>query len=376
MPKPKKILLVQLYSNGDCLYATAVARQIKVDFPDCHLTWAIASFCKSIIAGNPFVDEIMEINSVAKNDVAAFRRLKIEINSWKTQGRFEEVFITHNADTNQSYYDGCIRSSILRAYPFPVKVPLQPVLHLSALEKHHAEIFVENNQLKSYEQVILFEYAPLSGQSNMSKEDAIEIAEKIVANGNYAVILSSANKVNHPNKAIVDGSALSFRETAHLTNFCTFLLGSSSGITWVSTSEAGKILPMIQLLNPYSNWLNAISRDFERFGITTDKVIELIDYNNSLITKVVLAALDDFSLTKKQFNQPIPLHFKTTRSIVYNLLCYLEFKAIYTHIKVNREVYGNNIFFFKEVVMGFFIFPFRLVANIWRKNIVGTQKKI
>jgi hypothetical protein len=153
-------------------------------------------------------------------------------------------------------------------------------------------------------------------------------------------------------------------------------LGSSSGITWVSTSDAGKQLPMIQLLNPYSNWLNAISRDFERFGIATDKVIELIDYNNSLIIKVVLTALDDFSLSKKQYNQPIPLHFKTTRSIVYNLLCYLEFKAILTHIKVNREVYGNNIFFFKEVVMGFLIFPFRLMANIWRKNFVGIQKKM
>ena len=43
---PKKIILVQLYSNGDCLYATAVARQIKQDFPGSHLTWAIAHFVK------------------------------------------------------------------------------------------------------------------------------------------------------------------------------------------------------------------------------------------------------------------------------------------------------------------------------------------
>jgi len=367
MESSKKILLVQLYSNGDCLYATAVARQIKVDFPGCHLTWAIASFCKSIITGNPFVDEIMEINTVAKNDVAAFRKLKIEIENWKNEGRFTEVFITHNADTNQAYYDGCIRSSILRAYPFPVKVPIQPVLHLSELEKNNADIFVEKNQLKSYEQVILFEYAPMSGQSNMSKDDAIEIAEKITSKGNFAVILSSANKVNHPDKAIIDGSALSFRETAHLINFCTFLLGSSSGITWVSTSDAGKQLPMIQLLNPYSNWLNAISRDFERFGIPTENVIELIKYNNDVIMASVLCALNDFPQAKKQYNQPIPLHFKTTRSIVYNLLCYLEFKAILTHIKVNREVYGNNIFFFKEVVLGFLIFPFRLIKNIFNK---------
>ena len=368
MKSTQKILLVQLYSNGDCLYATAVARQIKADFPGCHLTWAIASFCKSIIAGNPFVDEIMEINSVAKNDIAAFRRLKKEISSWKTAGRFKEIFITHNADTNQAYYDGCIRSSILRAYPFPVTVPLQPVLRLAELEKLNTEAFVKKHQLKSYQQVILFEYAPLSGQSNMSKNDAIEIAEKITANGNFAVILSSANKVNHLNKAIIDGSALSFRETAHLTKFCTFLLGSSSGITWVSTSEAGKLLPMIQLLNPYSNWLNAISRDFKRFKISTEEVIELIEYNNDVIAASVLSALTNFAQAKKQYNQLIPLHFKTTRSIVYNLLCYLEFGSIFSHIKVNREMYGNNLSFYKEVVMGFFIFPFRLITNTYKKH--------
>ena len=55
MTAAKKILLVQLYSNGDCLYATAVARQIKQDFPGCHLTWVIAGVYKNIIAQNPYL---------------------------------------------------------------------------------------------------------------------------------------------------------------------------------------------------------------------------------------------------------------------------------------------------------------------------------
>src|SRR5258708_34188023 len=58
---PNRILLGQLISNGDCLYATAVARQIKHDFPGCHLTWAVSSLCRRIIEENPFVDEIWEI---------------------------------------------------------------------------------------------------------------------------------------------------------------------------------------------------------------------------------------------------------------------------------------------------------------------------
>ena len=66
MAPSKKILLLQLYSNGDCLYATAVARQIKTDHPGCRLTWVIADFCKDIIAGNPYVDEVEVIRDIKK----------------------------------------------------------------------------------------------------------------------------------------------------------------------------------------------------------------------------------------------------------------------------------------------------------------------
>ena len=162
MEPAKKILLVQLYSNGDCLYATAVARQIKQDFPGSHLTWAIASFCKSIIAGNPYIDEIMEVGTVAKNDVVAFRKFKKDI--YRHHKKFDEIFVTHNADTNQALYDGCIRSSILRAYPYPITVPVTPILHLSEEEIERVEKFASEHQLNNYKQVILFEFAPQSGQ--------------------------------------------------------------------------------------------------------------------------------------------------------------------------------------------------------------------
>ena len=71
--------MVQLYSNGDCLYATTVARQIKNDYPDCHITWAIASFCKDIINLNPFVDDVRIVDDVAKNDIIAFRKFKKKV---------------------------------------------------------------------------------------------------------------------------------------------------------------------------------------------------------------------------------------------------------------------------------------------------------
>ena len=57
-----KFLLGQLNANGDCLYATILARQIKKDYPGCELTWAISSQCSHILKGNPDVDKIWALN--------------------------------------------------------------------------------------------------------------------------------------------------------------------------------------------------------------------------------------------------------------------------------------------------------------------------
>lgn len=374
MLSPQKILLLQLFSNGDCLYGTAVARQIKNDYPGCHFTWAIAASCKSIIANNPFVDEIMEVNSVPKNDERAFREFKKEIYQRQAAGEFDEVFITHIMGGNQANYDGCIRSTIFRGYPKPITVSVQPVLRLADAEINKVQAFALQNNLAVYKHVILFEFAPLSGQSAMTKQLAIEIAENFTANKEIAVVLSSANKIQHANKNIIDGSTLTLRETAALTHSCTLLLGCSSGITWITTSDAAKALPMIQILNPYTTWVNPISRDFERFKLDTSQVIEITEVKKELIITCVKQALVDFQLAKKIFNQPIPLQFKTTRKIVYNLLVYREFSAIGKHIRINKEVFGNKASFYWEVFLGVITAPFKLIYNLFAKRILNNRK--
>ncbi|MFT3751191.1 MAG: hypothetical protein QM768_22960 [Agriterribacter sp.] len=371
---PFKILLVQLFSNGDCLYATTVARQIKLDFPGCHLTWGIAGFCKKIIEGNPFVDEVYEINEVAKNDIKAFRLLKKKLAVQKKKGIWNEVFITHIMDDNQANYDGCIRSTVFRGYPNPVTVDSIPVLSLSDAEKQKATEFAQNHALSKYKSVILFEFAPQSGQLAISREDAIHIAEKITDNDQVAIILSSAQRIEHAKENIIDGSTLTLRETAALTFYCTHLLGCSSGITWITTSDGAKLLPMIQILNPYTDWVNPVSRDFERRGQSTEKIIELIDFNKQLIYECVTESLIDFAGARNKYNQQIPLQFKTTRKIVYNLLCYLQFNAILKHIKINTQVYGFKIDFYREVISGFIIFPFKLMKNLITKRLSSARR--
>lgn len=377
MNKPavhNKILLVQLFSNGDCLYATTIARQIKQDYPGCHLTWAVAGFCRSILEGNPYIDAILEINDVPKNDVTAFRRLKKRLHTEKRNGLWKELFITHIMDNNQAYYDGCIRTTIFHAYPHPVTISNTPVLSISEIEKNKVREFVRLHSINKYDHVILFEFAPQSGQLPITKEIALKIAENLSSNENVAVILSSAHKVMHPNKNIIDGSALTLRETAALTLYCTLLIGCSSGITWIATSDAAKLLPMIQLVNPYTDWVNPVSRDFKRFGKSTDLIIDIIDLNEQIIVDCVQEALTNFSNAKRIYNQVIPLHFKTTRKIVYNLLCYLQFKAIRTHIRINRTVYGDNIAFYKAILFALIIFPFKLTRNLITKKLLSKQK--
>lgn len=373
MEAGKKILLVQLYSNGDCLYATTVAQQIKKDFPGSQLTWAIAGFCKNIIAHNPFVDAIREINEVPKNDVAAFRKFRAKVFAEKSKGLWDEVFVTHNMDENQALYDGTIRGMIFRAYPFPINVPVQPILQLTNKEHERVEAFAKQHHLLDYKNVILWEYAPQSGQALLTKEFVLHLAKRIVQLPSTCIILSSANSFNSTGN-IIDASSLTVRENAALTHYCSLLIGCSSGITWLSTSTAAKQLPMVQLLDGQAYFLNAPSVDFSRYGIGTANLIEIIHNNEETIHGCISTIIENgFAGAKEKYNQELPVQFNTTRKIVYNLLCYLQFKAIAKHYQIMTSIYGRHPEFIKQFILGFAGAPFKLIGNTWRKKIANLS---
>src|SRR5687768_14844075 len=124
----KRFLIGQLACFGDCLYATAVARQIKQDFPDSHITWAVASKYKSILALNPHVDEIWEIE-VLNNDFydKGWADFELQAKQRKARGEYDELVFTQIPNANWKNFDGTIRSSILRGYKKPINVPVEPV---------------------------------------------------------------------------------------------------------------------------------------------------------------------------------------------------------------------------------------------------------
>jgi ADP-heptose:LPS heptosyltransferase len=251
MIKQKRILLLHLVSLGDCLYITALARQIKYDYPGCHLTWAISSRCSQIVQNNPFIDEIWEVHSKSMSDVGtSWAETKKRALEKKETGLYDCIISTQISPDNFFNYDGTIRSSTFRGYPNPITVPVDPIIYLTEKEIENVKIFVNMYEINKYKHVILFECTPSSDQSPLDKDFALRLSKKIVENyEDTIIIITSHQKINSEHRRIVDASSLTFRENAELSKYCNLLIGCSSGITWLLTSTWAKKIPTIQICN-------------------------------------------------------------------------------------------------------------------------------
>jgi hypothetical protein len=279
MAAPPRILLVHLVANGDCLMATTIARQIKADFPGCHLTWAIGFKCRQVIENNPFVDDIwsVEYTEHERPNAEVWRRTRDEAEAKLRRGELDRVFYTQAVPDNLNNFDGTTRTSLFRSYPGRITVPIEPVMRLHPHEIEGVMAFVARHGLARYRHVVLFEAAPGSNQSPLTPTLARRVAARVTASrDDTAFIVSSHVPFQNDDPAIVDGSALSYRQNAELSRHCTLLLGGSSGITWLTTSSAGKRLPMIQFLRETSHWFSfaSVKYDHLHFGLDTSHVLE------------------------------------------------------------------------------------------------------
>lgn len=308
----KRILLGQLGSNGDCLYTTILARQIKHDYPNCHLTWAVSSICKGTVEENPFVDEIWEIPLAGWADMAAaWYDFESQAKARAERGDFDEIFLTQIYPNNFQNYDGTVRPSIFRAYPKPITVPIQNILKLGSNEVEKVQIFAEKHNLDRSSHVILFECASKSGQSFVTPSYALYVAQGIISLlPDCQVILSSNFPIPQGNPGIIDGSKLSLRETAELTKYCHLFIGCSSGITQIALTDWAKPLPMIQLLSKSTSAYGSIAHDFEYWGMSSEQILEMTDVPvEQLIECVYTAFTKGFPEARHNFHQPIEIDF-------------------------------------------------------------------
>ncbi|WP_013325270.1 glycosyltransferase family 9 protein [Gloeothece verrucosa] len=322
--RKKRILLGHLASFGDCLYATTIAKQIKTDYPNCHLTWAIGSKYRSILNENPHVDEIWEIPLNSRDDIAQawYKFKKVALERYE-QGDFDEIFLTQIYPDNYKTYDGTLRSSILRFYGKPITVGVNPVIVLSEQEVNNVYNFVYKNNLLEKKNIILFECSAKSDQSFVTTEFALELVKILIDKiPDCRIILSSDIPISILDERIIDGSSLSFRENAELTKYCSLLIGCSSGISWLCTSEWAKKLPSIQLLKADKSMYASFIYDHQYHGLTYDHIIEMTDTTAETVAACVIAVIKDGVATARlNFHQDITLdftfYFQTMAFVLY-----------------------------------------------------------
>lgn len=320
-----RVLLGMLASNGDCLYATAIARQIKVDFPGCHLTWAIGTPSRPVLANNPDIDEIWElpVQSNWSDMEHSWNLFEAEAHHLADTGRFDHVFLTQISPARFANYDGTIRPSTFRNYGRPITVPVDVTIDLSEEEKAEVDRWFESSPAAGASKVVLFECSSKSGQSFMNVDLAMQMAQRITsAHANAVIIISTHEPLPSEHPRIISGGALSIRQTARLTNFVDLFVGCGSGLTVAATSGAAKLgLPNIQILKQSTSVYASFRHDFGYFGKPTDCFLELTSEDPDHLSKVVAAVLSNgFDVAKSEFDDPVPLSFGWYRQLISSML--------------------------------------------------------
>jgi len=277
----RRVLIGQIACFGDILYATTIARQIKHDTPDAHITWAVAAKYRSILDHNPDIDSIWELpihtRDITKHDWIPFEK---EAEARRIRGEFTEILYTQIIDTHIEKFLTTLRQTVFRIFGQPITVDVRGVVRLTDEERARVRTFVDTHALTNYRHVVLFECTPSSLQSKLSIDFALSIAQELTArHPDVAFVLSSHQKIPTGLKRVFSAQELSYRENAELTKYCTMLIGCSSGITWLATSGWARRLPMLQLLDERSQIFCGITFDHELNGLDTSTIIEMTRYD-------------------------------------------------------------------------------------------------
>lgn len=341
------ILLGQLGSNGDCLYTTTLARQIKHDFPDCHLTWAISTLCKGVIENNPHVDAVWEVQVDSWGDLnAAWKAFEAEAARELARGRFDHTFLTQICPSHFGNYDGTIRPSIFRNYPRPITVPVETVINLTDFEKQKVAQWADDKGLANFDKVVVFECSSKSGQSFVTPALAADIAGLVaLKNPRVAFVLSTHENVTSDLPQIIHGGELSMRETAALTHYADLFVGCGSGLTVVATSAAAKPdLPNIQILKQSTSVYASFKHDFEYFGKPAGHFLETTHSNPDRLAATILTALDEgIAEAKSKFGEEIPLNFHWYFELIDQMLLQTrQYVEAANSLTVTIERYGRR----------------------------------
>ena len=340
----QRILLGQLGANGDCLYATILARQLRADYPDAEIVWAISSQCAGLLRNNPFVDHLWEIpiGDWSEHELM-WRMFEREAMRRMQRRHFDMAVLSQIWPNNFQNFDGTVRSSILRAYGRPITVPIENVIDLADDEIDRVDRFAAEAGLEAADQRILFECSSKSGQSFVTPALAQAIAAELYRLLPRACVIFAT----HVPMKLADARSryaghLSIRETARLTHHCDLFVGSGSGLTVAASSTAASVLPMVQLLAGTTSVFASFAHDFEYFGLTGRKVLELTREDPALIARAIAAVLTDGPDTAiDAFDGRVPVEFGHYKTLIEMcLLKQYRFLDAAVSLMTTAERYG------------------------------------
>src|SRR4029077_18959630 len=269
----------------------------------------IGDKCASILDGNPHVDAVHQIVLSSRDEAfsSGWQKAKIWVADQVRMGNLEKAYFTQPLPDNVRYYDGLIRTTIYGAYGKPITGPHLPEVFLTEAENRNVADFAEKHCLRDFKHVFLFECGPGSGQSPLTPARAEVVAHALVKDHPEVVFLmSSSESLVQPSPQVIDASCLTYRENAALARHCTGLIGCFSGITVLTTSTAGKALPMLQILtkpNEIFRW-GSVAMDFRRVRLDESRVIEMAEPSDTRIIGCIEKWLSEsHSAARRQFHE-------------------------------------------------------------------------
>ncbi|MDQ2082191.1 hypothetical protein RA307_18535 [Xanthobacteraceae bacterium Astr-EGSB] len=340
----ERILLGQLGANGDCLYATILARQLRQDHPTAHITWAISSQCAPVLKNNPHIDAVWKIPIADwSGHEAMWKVFEREALRRYQRREFDHVLLSQIWPNHFENYDGTVRPSLLRSYGRPITVPIENVIELTGDEVERTDNFVRENGILDFKYRILFECSSKSGQSFVTPEKAQAVADRLYEKLPDATVIFSTHlpmELRDPRSRYA--GVLTLRETARLTHFCTLFIGAGSGGTVAASSTAARPLPMLQLLAASTSVFASFAHDFEYFNVTAWPIIELTTENERTIAEcIALLCREGVDAAQRSYGAPIPVTFDHYVSQISNcLLRQYRFIDAARSLKVTAERYG------------------------------------
>jgi hypothetical protein len=318
-----RVLICLQGNNGDCLHGALLARQIKHDTPDAHITYVTATGRAGLHANNPNIDEVWPVEpkpGVNFIDMTIFT--EIEAMRRHARGEFDRLYLSQIWPNNLQNYDGSCRPSVLRSYGLPITVPIENIINFTDAELDHAAYLIMNSNFFDYEHRILFECQSLSGASYMTPDLAQTVAGIVYDElPNTAIMLISPQdlELKHPNTKHAKLNSL--REVAALTRAATLFVGAGSGCTVIASSPPSQPLPMILCLSAAPGGAySSFAHDFAYWGMPNDHILETTNESPVAIAAAIVEACQNgIGPARQAFHEVIPVNIDNYKSLVETL---------------------------------------------------------